>query len=168
MCADALEQLGYQAESGIWRNAYLTAAKELREGVTKSGNTSTNTSGDMLRALQPTMVLDMLGIRIDSNKAQGLNFAFNLNVVEVLDGEVQIHHYLATIRSGVLLYQVGASNPNADVTIRVPLQAVALLLAKEGLNSEYVQITGKRELLDEMYKHLAEFNPNFNIVEPKV
>ena len=32
LCADALEQLGYQAESGTWRNAYLTAALELREG----------------------------------------------------------------------------------------------------------------------------------------
>ena len=32
LCADALEQLGYQAESGPWRNAYLTAALELRQG----------------------------------------------------------------------------------------------------------------------------------------
>ncbi len=32
LCADALEQLGYLAESGIWRNAYLTAALELRCG----------------------------------------------------------------------------------------------------------------------------------------
>lgn len=32
LCADALEQLGYQAESGPWRNAYLTAALELRYG----------------------------------------------------------------------------------------------------------------------------------------
>ena len=31
--ADALEQLGYQAESGPWRNFYLTAAQELRSGV---------------------------------------------------------------------------------------------------------------------------------------
>jgi hypothetical protein len=31
--ADALEQLGYQSENGVWRNEYLTAAKELREGV---------------------------------------------------------------------------------------------------------------------------------------
>jgi alkyl sulfatase BDS1-like metallo-beta-lactamase superfamily hydrolase len=32
--ADALEQLDYQSESGPWRNFYLTAAKELRDGVT--------------------------------------------------------------------------------------------------------------------------------------
>ncbi len=31
--AQALEQLGYQAESGPWRNFYLTGAKELRDGV---------------------------------------------------------------------------------------------------------------------------------------
>ena len=32
LCADALEQLGYQAESGPWRSAYLCAAQELRNG----------------------------------------------------------------------------------------------------------------------------------------
>ncbi len=31
--ADALEQLGYQTESGPWRNFYLSAVQELREGV---------------------------------------------------------------------------------------------------------------------------------------
>jgi alkyl sulfatase BDS1-like metallo-beta-lactamase superfamily hydrolase len=34
--ADALEQLGYQAESGPWRNFYLTGAQELRNGVRKA------------------------------------------------------------------------------------------------------------------------------------
>ena len=32
LLADAYEQLGYQAESATWRNAYLYAAQELREG----------------------------------------------------------------------------------------------------------------------------------------
>src|SRR5499433_4180476 len=31
--ADALEQLGYAAESAIWRNAYLLGARELRQGL---------------------------------------------------------------------------------------------------------------------------------------
>jgi alkyl sulfatase BDS1-like metallo-beta-lactamase superfamily hydrolase len=30
LCADAFEQMGYQAESATWRNAYLLAARELR------------------------------------------------------------------------------------------------------------------------------------------
>lgn len=32
LAADAFEQLGYQAESAIWRNAYLSGAAELRAG----------------------------------------------------------------------------------------------------------------------------------------
>ena len=35
LAADANEQLGYQSESGIWRNAYLMAAQELRAGPPK-------------------------------------------------------------------------------------------------------------------------------------
>ena len=33
LAADALEQLGYQAEASTWRNAYLYGAQELRHGV---------------------------------------------------------------------------------------------------------------------------------------
>ncbi|WP_299494059.1 alkyl sulfatase dimerization domain-containing protein [uncultured Shewanella sp.] len=33
--ADVLEQLGYQAESGPWRNFYLSGATELRNGIQK-------------------------------------------------------------------------------------------------------------------------------------
>jgi alkyl sulfatase BDS1-like metallo-beta-lactamase superfamily hydrolase len=50
--ADALEQLGYQAESGPWRNFYLTGAKELRDGVTKLPTPNT-ASPDTVRAMRP-------------------------------------------------------------------------------------------------------------------
>jgi alkyl sulfatase BDS1-like metallo-beta-lactamase superfamily hydrolase len=33
--ADLLEQMGYQSESGPWRNFYLAGAKELRNGLQK-------------------------------------------------------------------------------------------------------------------------------------
>ena len=48
--ADALEQLGYQAESGPWRNFYLTGAKELREGVAQLPTPNT-ASPDTIRAM---------------------------------------------------------------------------------------------------------------------
>ncbi len=50
--ADALEQLGYQAESGPWRNFYLTGAQELRNGVVK-GPTPNTASPDTVRAMTP-------------------------------------------------------------------------------------------------------------------
>ena len=43
--ADALEQLGYQAESGPWRNFYLTGAQELRNGVVKGQDAARDLQG---------------------------------------------------------------------------------------------------------------------------
>lgn len=57
--ADALEQLGYQAESGPWRNFYLTGAQELRNGVVK-GPTPNTASPDTVRAMTPEMFSTIL------------------------------------------------------------------------------------------------------------
>ena len=67
LCADALEQLGYQAESGPWRNCYLNGADELRHGV-KTGRQAKN-SGDLARCMDSRMMLDYLGILIDGEQA---------------------------------------------------------------------------------------------------
>lgn len=38
LCADALEQFGYQAITGLWGNMYLSAAYELRNPETAAGH----------------------------------------------------------------------------------------------------------------------------------
>ena len=65
--ADALEQLGYQAESGPWRNFYLTGAQELRNGVVK-GPTPNTASPDTVRAMTPEMFFDYLAVHINGQK----------------------------------------------------------------------------------------------------
>jgi len=100
-----------------------------------------------------------MGIRIDSVKAQDLNLRINVDVI----GDV---HYLLTVRSGVLLYQKNARADKADVTISLPWQAVALLASPDALNSEHVRIEGNRDAFSRLYVHMAEFDPNFNIIEP--
>src|ERR1051325_1670893 len=55
--SDALEQLGYQSESGPWRNFYLTGAKELREGIRKSAVSPAN-SPDVIDAMPVDLLLD--------------------------------------------------------------------------------------------------------------
>ena len=156
LCADALEQLGYQAESGKWRSVYLTGAKELREGVTPLVSTR---SGDMLRSMTPIMIFDYLGIRIDSVKAQDVNLRINVNVL----GDAS---YLLTMRSGVLLYQINASADDADVTITLPRPAVALLATPDILTNENVNIAGDREAFASLYGFMVQFDPDFNIIEP--
>jgi hypothetical protein len=51
--ADALEQLGYQAESGPWRSVYLQGAYELRNGVPTTGGVNT-ASPDTIKARMST------------------------------------------------------------------------------------------------------------------
>ncbi|MQV60705.1 alkyl/aryl-sulfatase, partial [Sinorhizobium meliloti] len=65
LTADALEQLGYQAESGPWRNFYLTGAKELRDGVTELPTPNT-ASPDTVRAMSLDLFFDYLGVRLNS------------------------------------------------------------------------------------------------------
>lgn len=66
--ADALEQMGYQAESGPWRNFYLTGAQELRNGVVK-GATPNTASPDTVKAMSPEMFFDYLAVHINGEKA---------------------------------------------------------------------------------------------------
>src|SRR5438046_7697940 len=66
--ADALEQLGYAAESGTWRNAYLFGAQELRQGTTAiSGRALPNPF--TLRAMSLDFVFDYLGVRVNAEQA---------------------------------------------------------------------------------------------------
>ncbi|MCL2054845.1 MAG: MBL fold metallo-hydrolase [Oscillospiraceae bacterium] len=166
--ADALEQLGYQSESGTWRSAYLTGAQELRHGVPPEvAAMRSRAANDITRALEPYMVFEYLGILLDSNAVQDLNLKVNIN----LTGDKS---YLLTIKSGVILYQEDTSAKNADVTITMPRQAVTMLLLPnlgEGTPEfkqlgDSIKIEGKKAAFFEIYKHLEEFNTGFNIIEP--
>ena len=72
--ADALEQMGYQSESGPWRNFYLTGAKELREGVVKLPAPST-VSPDSVRAMSLDLFFNYLGVRLNGPKASGTRWS---------------------------------------------------------------------------------------------
>jgi alkyl sulfatase BDS1-like metallo-beta-lactamase superfamily hydrolase len=70
LAADAFEQLGYQAESATWRNAYLYGAQELREGVARLP-ARPPLSPDLVSALGIDILFDYLAIRLDPAKAAG-------------------------------------------------------------------------------------------------
>ncbi len=63
--ADALEQLGYQAESGIWRNHYLTGAFELRNGVPHRPRLRAP-ARIQLKAMTMDLYFDYLGILLNA------------------------------------------------------------------------------------------------------
>lgn len=159
LCADALEQLGYQAESGPWRNAYLTGAQELRQnGVTTN---PTSGSGEVQRKMGVDLMLEYLGIRLDSSAAEDLNGTVNLVVTDT--GE----EFVLTLRAGVLLYQEGVQAADADAVWRMPKAALfALLQGSAETVRAQAEIQDEAGLLEAVCGHVVVFTPDFAIIEP--
>jgi alkyl sulfatase BDS1-like metallo-beta-lactamase superfamily hydrolase len=162
--ADALEQLGYQAESAQWRNFYLTGARELRNGVTQGSAPSTIRS-DVINALSLDMFFDFLGVKLNGPKAADKNLAFNFNFTDSGD------RYRVTVANGVLNYRSVTESPDADATIsltRQGLVALALLGRAPALLVEngVISVEGNMDAVDELMSLLDNFEFWFNIVTP--
>ena len=68
LLAQTYTQLGYMAESGSWRNFYLTGAKELRGGIPKAPRINTG-GADMVKAVPLDIYFDLLAVRLNGPKA---------------------------------------------------------------------------------------------------
>ena len=162
--ADALEQLGYQSESGPWRNFYLTGAQELRQGVKELGAPNT-ASPDTIRAMSIDLLFDYLGVRLNAPKAVGkkivLNFVFpNMK-----------QKYILELENGVLSHIEGVQADNADATITLTRDTLNQILLKqkslqEEIDSGAVKIVGDKTKLTELLELLDNFKFWFNIVTP--
>ena len=164
LCADALEQLGYQAESGPWRNEYLTAAQELRHG-NANFTASTKSTGDMVKALSAPMLFDYMAIVMDKQALADRDFTMNVILPDV--GE----QHMLRVKNGVLLVYADTLSDDADVSITCPKNALfAILTNNQETVAKAVKVEGSAELLTLMMENMNQLpitgtNP-FNIVEP--
>lgn len=162
--ADALEQMGYQAESGPWRNFYLTGAQELRNGVVK-GATPNTASPDTVKAMSPEMFFDYLAVHINGEKAANAKAVFNVDLGS--DGG----KYKLELENGVLNHSANVQASDADASIvlnratlnKIILKEESLKQAKE---KGEVTITGNQAKVDEFLSYLDSFDFWFNIVTP--
>jgi alkyl sulfatase BDS1-like metallo-beta-lactamase superfamily hydrolase len=161
LCADALEQLAYQAESGTWRNAYLCAAQELRFGTNKDTATRATTSHGLLTKMTPEMVMQYLGIYTDSNKIEDLSFTANI----VLPGE----SYILVVKNGVILYEEGSLHDAADATWTTTKEGLFAISQnnREGIDA-LVKQEGDTTLLDKLMEanKAQDMDIFFSIIEP--
>jgi alkyl sulfatase BDS1-like metallo-beta-lactamase superfamily hydrolase len=162
--ADALEQLGYQAESGPWRNFYLTGAKELREGV-KELPTPNTASPDTVRAMSPEMFFDYLAIRLDSSKAADAAMTLNVDLGD------QGGKYLLELENGVLNHTADARADDADATLTLSRNTLNDIIlqqttAAEAVSAGDIHVEGDQSKLEELVSYLDTFEFWFNIVTP--
>ncbi len=165
LCADALEQLGYQAESGTWRNAYLSGAMELRGGNSDSDANRATNSGDLMKNMTTSMLLDYMGILLDKHAMSDENFSFNITVTDTNE------KYLVKIQGGVLLKFKNDSDSNAKFSITANKLALSTIVSgKSQVFLSSVSVTGDVEYAEKLINNLNQLTfgqpATFNIVEP--
>ncbi|MDR5809302.1 alkyl sulfatase dimerization domain-containing protein [Caballeronia sp. LZ019] len=162
--ADALEQLGYQAESGPARNFYLSGAQELRGGVQKAATPNTS-SPDIIRGMTTDMFLDFLAIHLNGPRAGDKSYVYNLSFPDTKE------QYVLTVKNGVMNYRKNKQLDKADGTVtlnRATLDDIALGKIKLGnlAESGQVKIDGDSAKFKDMLGNFDKFDFWFTIAEP--
>ena len=163
LLADTLEQLGYVAESGPWRNFYLSGARELRAGV-KAMPTPNTASPDIIKNMTPTMMLDYLAVRLNPKKAAGKKMKIGFNFTDINE------LYTLFLENSTLNNRIGLED-DADTTIvttRATLDNIMLgeLTIDKGIKSGAIKVEGIKGKFKELQGMLDDFEFWFNIVTP--
>jgi alkyl sulfatase BDS1-like metallo-beta-lactamase superfamily hydrolase len=160
LLADSYEQQGYQAESGIWRNQFLTAANELRNGHSK---TTLTQNQDMLSAVPTQLLLDSVATRFDPARARRPGARFNLVMADR-------NETLSVELTGTVMIARAApfSTPDATLTAprRVMLDMVLSKIPLVDLEQRGLAIAGDRAAVADWLNALDAPAGDFNIAEP--
>lgn len=161
LLADSYEQQGYQAESAIWRNMFLSAARDLREGMKAGINAQ---SIDMISAIPTGLLLDSVATRLNpeviGDRSLALNFVFS-------DRKETAK---VSVGNAVMFAEMDARHAKPAVTVTGPRQLfLALLFLKmpvAQLQMGGLKVEGDRAAIEALQAALDPMPSPFNIVEP--
>jgi alkyl sulfatase BDS1-like metallo-beta-lactamase superfamily hydrolase len=154
LCADALEQMGYQAESATWRNAFLYGAQELRHGVFQMPARATM-GADTLAGLSTDVFFDLMAVRLDAAKAAGQSTVINWHFTD------RVEKLTLTLKHCTLTHRMGAWSGSAAASItttRSTLDAVVLrkIAAADALRSGDLKVEGDASRLASLFGMLEQ------------
>jgi len=166
LCADALEQLGFQAEAGTWRNAYLVGAMELRNGPPRLPGGGGTVNPDTLRGISNAQFFDYLGVRLNADKAEDKRLLINWTFTDTQQQTV------LTLENSALTHIAGkrAASADASVTLaRDVLDAIALgqISVADAIKAGRITVEGDASKLEDLFAMLDTFNRSFPVIEPK-
>ena len=162
LLADALEQLGYGAENGTWRNVFLAGATELRHG---NFGTPIGAGADIVGALTVEQVFDSVAIRIDGPRA----WSHNVQIAWVITDEGTT--YLVELRNGALHHRTVDAVPAGVTTFTLERRTLiglvtGMLDLAAALGDGRVTVDGDPAELGGLVSLLAPVDPDFAIVTP--
>ena len=160
MLADTLEQLGYQAESGSWRNVYLSGAQELRRGGPSPG--TFDASGQTFRNLPVAYILDVLAVRLVPDRALKDPMRFDL----VLIGENDTQSI--EVRNGVLIHEkIDGRSVDASRARTLTVDRASFIAAVLNRSTSTTLSSDDVALLDRFSSVFEAPRPGFGLVTPR-
>jgi len=164
LLAKAYDQLAYQAESGPWRDVYLTGALELRHGASGSA-LDISAAGELLRHMPVERFFDSMAARMVGSKAADAPMRLNFVFTDIDET------FALQIENGVLNYRKGKADPDADVTLELTRDFwVRLVVGQAGLRemifSDDLKVEGSRMTLLSFFRLMETPQGDFNIVTP--
>ncbi len=164
LLAATYDQLGYQAESGPWRDVYLTAAYELRHGVPKKG-LNISAMEDILRRTPVDRFFDSMAARLNGPDAEGV--ALSVNFVFTDLGE----SYLLDISNAVLHHWPSTPETEANATLRLTHGLfLQMITGKAGMTdllmSDDLELAGSKLDLVRFFSLFDKPEGRFSIVTP--
>lgn len=162
LLADVYEQIGYQKESPSVRNSFLAGAFELRNGI-PSGASPKTAGPDMIRAMTTELWLDFMAIRLDSKKAEGVEFVINLVTPD--NGE----EYVVELSNATLTNIKGFQDKDADLTVTIDrADLVQTMMGAVSFDDQIeagkAKLVGDRKPYDQLKTMLVQFDLGFEIL----
>lgn len=170
LCADALEQLGYQAESGLWRNAYLCGAFELRNPEAAGKREFRYMDNrDVIPYVSAGRILEHMGTNLDGSRVPNVLKHFWLEVLPDEEGGAKEYHQVYLYKGTLLHLEMASQDIKPDDTVVVLTHTELYLLSIGQYHREDRQKDEQaEEILDFLQTYIVYTSRyrNFNLIEP--
>jgi alkyl sulfatase BDS1-like metallo-beta-lactamase superfamily hydrolase len=162
--ADTFEQLGYQAESATFRNAYLNAAQELRYGPPAVTGGAGRGRG-ILRAMSVEQVFDTIAVRLKSEEVGGQKLFINWTFTDLNE------KWVLGLSNRTLFHVQGRHEASASLTVTMKRMTLVDVVTQQTtfvdeINAGNITVDGDASALLTIFGNLDVFTPGFHIVEP--
>jgi alkyl sulfatase BDS1-like metallo-beta-lactamase superfamily hydrolase len=162
--ARTLEQLGFGAENGTWRNFFLTGAHELRHG--NVGTPASTASADLLAVLTVNQLFDSVKIRVNGPRSWHEHVVIDWVLTDA-DERLRME-----LRNGVLVHrEVAATAEGAQLELTLTTGGLRRLLTGSAtpealIGAGELALTGDPARLALLMSFLDAPDPGFEIVLP--
>ena len=164
LLASTYDQIGYQAESGPWRDVYLSGARELRHGFSGEG-VDIASARDLLVQTPVERFFDTMAVMLNGPEAEGEEMTINITFTDLDETHV------LSLKNSVLHHQKATAAAGANATIKLTHELfIRMLVGQAGLRdtlfSDDLELEGSKLDALRFFALLEKPDGRFNIVTP--